>query len=287
MTNNPNIIEVNEQNFVSAVAKNSHRVPVFLDFYADWCAPCQTLMPILAKLAEEYQGKFIFAKVNSDEQKELANQFGVKSLPTVKIVRNEKTISEFQGAKTESELRELIEQVIDHEWTLLHQQAIEQIHLGELDDAANLLKKAYKLQPSNLAIKIDLASLLFQTKNTDDANSLLATFSKTDKQNSSVQSLLTRINYQHVIDDAPSATELEKIIGDNPNNLQARNQLIANMVLNSQYEQALQQLLELMKLEINTSQSTAKQGLLDVFNLLGNNGALVKRYRNKMSSILN
>jgi len=288
MTDNPNIIEINEQNFVSAVAENSHRVPVFLDFYADWCAPCQSLMPILTKLVQENQGKFIFAKVNSDEQKELAAQFGVKSLPTVKIIRNEKTIDEFQGVKSETELRELIEKVIDHEWNILHQQAIEKVHLGEFDEAIELLKKANQLQPIDLQIKIDLASILFQTKNNADANLLVESFSNSDKQDDRVKSLLTRISYQKIVDKAPSITVIEKKIAYDPMDLEARNQLIANLILTAQHELAMQQLLELMKLEIRTNnQSTAKQGLLELFNLHGNSGDLVKRYRNKMSSLLN
>ncbi|MFV2060767.1 MAG: tetratricopeptide repeat protein [Gammaproteobacteria bacterium] len=287
MTDNPNIIEINEQNFVSAVAENSNRVPVFLDFYADWCAPCQTLMPVLTKLAEEYQGKFIFAKVNSDEQKELAAQFGVKSLPTVKIVRNGKTIDEFQGAKSEHDLRELIEKVIDHEWNLLHQQAVALIHQGELDDAIALLREATQLQPLDLQIKIDLASILFQTGNTNEANSVIETFSETDKQNSSVIALLSRISYQQIVDTAPDLPELENILNKNPNDLEAREQLIATLIISAQYEQAMQQLLQLMKLEMNTKHCRAKKGMLDVFSLLGNSGELVKRYRSKMSSLLN
>jgi putative thioredoxin len=287
MTDNPNIIEINEQNFVSAVAENSKRVPVFLDFYADWCAPCKTLMPILTKLAQEYQGKFIFAKVNSDEQKELAAQFGIKSLPTVKIVKNEKTIDEFQGAKTEGELRELIEKVIDHEWNVLHQQAVEKIHLGELDNAITLLKEAYKLQPTDIQIKIDLASILFQTGDINEANTLIETFSETEKQHDNVKALLTRITYQQIAEKAPAVSELEASIQKNPTDLDARHQLIATMVLSGQYETAMEQLLELMKLEKNNKDSKGKQGLLDIFSILGNQDSLVKRYRSKMSSLLN
>ncbi|VAW91202.1 hypothetical protein MNBD_GAMMA22-2668 [hydrothermal vent metagenome] len=287
MTDTPYIIEVNEQNFVSAVAQNSNRVPVFLDFYADWCAPCKILTPLLSKLAQEYQGKFIFAKVNSDEQKELAAQFAIKSLPTVKIVRNEKTIDEFQGAKTENGLREIIERVIDQEWNILHQQAVAEIHQGKIDDAINLLKKAYELQPNDLAIKTDLASILYQTDNIADANQLLDSFSTQEKQDSNVKSLLTRIGYQKIVASAPAKAELETIIENNPKDLTARHQLIANLVSLGEYEPALQHLLEAMKLEIKSKETKAQQALIEVFSLLGNNGDLVKRYRAKMYSILN
>jgi len=287
MTDNPYIIEINEQNFVSAVAENSHRVPVFLDFYANWCAPCKALMPILSKLAEEYQGKFIFAKVNSDEQKELTAQFSVQSLPTVKIVKNETTISEFQGAKTETELREIIEQVIDHQWNILHQQAIAQLHQGKLEHALTLLKQAYQLQPTDIQLKVDLASILFQTKNITDANNIIETFSDSDKHSEQVQSLLTRISYQQIVEQAPPRTELELRLKENPDDLLLREQLVAYLVLEAQYESAMQQLLQLMKLEMNSDKSKAKKALLQLFNLLGGSGELVKRYRNKMFSILN
>ncbi len=86
MTESPHILEANAQNFAEHVLARFRSVPVLVDFWAAWCAPCRTLMPLLQCLAEEYQGKFLLAKVNSDEQQDLAGQYGVRSLPTVLLL---------------------------------------------------------------------------------------------------------------------------------------------------------------------------------------------------------
>ena len=88
MTDSPYVIEVSAETFPQIVLAGSRQQPVLVDFWADWCAPCKSLMPLLAKLAEEYRGKFILAKVNTEEQRELAAQFGIRSLPTVKLFKN-------------------------------------------------------------------------------------------------------------------------------------------------------------------------------------------------------
>ncbi len=98
MADSPYIFDANAQNF-QQVMESSYQVPILVDFWADWCQPCKTLMPILAKLANEYQGAFILIKVNSDEQQQLAAQFGVRNLPTVKVIKDGRIVDEFMGVQ--------------------------------------------------------------------------------------------------------------------------------------------------------------------------------------------
>ncbi len=123
MSESPYIHNVNAQNFQSVVLENSLKVPVLVDFWADWCQPCKTLMPLLAKLAEEYGGKFILAKVNSEEEQELAGHFGIKSLPTMKLFVDGQIVGEKMGALPESEIRAFIDQYITSESDSLMQSA--------------------------------------------------------------------------------------------------------------------------------------------------------------------
>ncbi len=91
-----------QDTFMADVIEGSKEVPVLVDFWADWCQPCQMLMPILAKLADEYQGKFILAKCDTDANQEIAMQLGIRSLPTVKLFVDGQPVDEFMGTKPES-----------------------------------------------------------------------------------------------------------------------------------------------------------------------------------------
>jgi len=102
-------IDVNGKNFGEKVVKQSKKIPVLVDFYATWCGPCQALKPILEKLAKEYKGRFLLAKIDVDKNTELAEKYNVMSIPAVKLFRNGKVESEFVGMMPESKLKEWLD----------------------------------------------------------------------------------------------------------------------------------------------------------------------------------
>ena len=95
------VIETNEQNFEKDVVEKSKQVAVLVDFYADWCMPCRMLAPILEKIAHDYGGKFILAKVNVDENRNLSQEYRIMSIPNVKLFKNGNVVDEFIGVMPE------------------------------------------------------------------------------------------------------------------------------------------------------------------------------------------
>src|SRR5690625_3863818 len=102
-------VDVTLDNAQQMIIDESFQRPVLVDFWADWCGPCKTLMPILEKLAEQYQGQFLLAQINADEHQALAAQSGVRSLDTVMLIKVGQPVDVFTGSQTEPQMRELLD----------------------------------------------------------------------------------------------------------------------------------------------------------------------------------
>lgn len=157
MSESPYIHNVGMQNFQQLVLEKSMAKPVLVDFWADWCQPCQTIMPMLTKLAEEYGGKFELAKVNADAEQELAAHFGIKSLPTMKLFYQGQLVDERMGALPESEIRAMLDKHIVSETDQLMQAAMSAYQQGQTEAALEMLNQALAKDPDNAELKVTIA----------------------------------------------------------------------------------------------------------------------------------
>ena len=286
MSDSPFIHNVTAENFQSLVIENSFKQPVLVDFWADWCQPCQALMPILAKLAEEYNGAFVLAKVNSDEQGELAAQAGVRSLPTVKLFVNGQIINEFMGALPEGQVREFLEPYITSATDEVLQQASTAYHEGRHQDALDMHNQALAEDPQNAKLKINIAKMVANNGDYESATALIDTLTDEQKDHPEVRELNAQIKLAGQLADIGDPEELQQRIEQNPDDLEARMQMANYLTASSQYEQALQLLLEVMQKDSAFNDGAARQGLLDLFDMLGNDNPLVKTYRRRMFTLL-
>lgn len=142
MAEHPYLYAVTEADFAARVVAASQEVPVLVDFWAGWCAPCRLLLPVLEKLATEYDGKLRVAKVNADEQPVLVQQFGVRSLPTVLVFRHGRVVEQFMGAQPESAIRQIIERHIEKPSDRLRTEAQQALKAGQAAQAVALLREA-------------------------------------------------------------------------------------------------------------------------------------------------
>lgn len=285
MANSPFVVEVTLENFQDVVIEGSKTHPVLVDFWAAWCNPCQVLLPLLTRLAEEFQGKFVLAKVNSDENQDLAGQFGVRSLPTVKLFKGGVSVDEFMGALPEGQIRQFLDKHLDRESDQLLRVATELLEAGQQEQALETLEKANAIDPGHLPIVLELATLLGKLGRTEDAEALLNALSFSDKQNPQVSGLLASLSLSKDISDLPTLEELERRIEADDSDLEAFYQAAVLEIQRSSYESAILKLLHIMKKDRTYQDDIGRKTLLQAFEMLGDS-PLVDTYRRQMFNIM-
>lgn len=279
-------IDINESNFAQEVIETSHKIPVLVDFWATWCEPCKSLMPVLTKLADEYAGQFRLAKVEIDQEQNLATQFAVRSVPTVKMVINGEIVDEFTGALPEGQIREFINKHLHTAEDSPLQQAIESYQQGETELALKKMQEILIAEPQNPQVRIEFANMLMREKRFDDARDLLNSLSADDKMNPAVLALLGQLESIDTVVGSPDIDVLLKTIEKEPDNCLAREQLSAHYKLRGDYVAAMDQLLEIVRRDRNYNDDAGRVGLLKIFDMLGHNHELVGQYRRKLAQIL-
>ena len=287
MANSAYSADVTQQSFDTLVLARSRELPVLVDFWAPWCGPCQTLMPVLAKLADEYRGKFFLAKVNSDTEQALAAHYGVKSLPTVKLFRNGQPVEEFMGAQPEKNIRALLDRHIPRASDTQVNNALLAAQSGKIDEALAILDKAVGEDPNNDRIHLERARLFAQLGRADDAEQALQALSSETKNGNDAIGIRAQLEFTRLAKNARSADQLLKAIGANTKDNTARFELAAQLVVGQQYEAALDHLLEIVRTDRKFNDDAARKAILSVFNLLGGKGDVVAQYRRKLSMTLN
>lgn len=294
MTNSPYLTDVSHATFDTEVLARSHKQPVLVDFWAAWCGPCRMLMPLLARLADEYQGRFHLAKVETDNERELAAQYGIRSLPTVKLFRNGTVVDEFMGAQTESTVRAFIDRHLPRAADAVIDRALQLNDAGRADEAIALLRTAIAEDGGYARPKLALARLLLTLpadRRTpamlDEGERLLASLPADRRDDADTVALRARLNLARAVVDSPSLAELDRTVAMDPGNSQARFALGVQQALREDYEAAMQQLLELVRRDRRYGDDAGRKTLINLFQLLGNQHPLVVKYRGLLSRALN
>ena len=287
MSESPYVFEVNQHNFAAVVVENSQRVPVLVDFWADWCQPCKTLTPLLSKLAQEYRGGFILAEVNADAEKALAGHFQVRSLPTVIVVWQGQIVDQMVGVQPESAYREMIDSLrADHPGAQVLEQVDALWQHGRQKQAVELLREALKQEPDRVELKVALADKLLQLDRGEEARTLLQSLPAEERNRPPASGLLARLQFADLAQGAPALAKLEVQVRAKPDDYAARRQLAARYVLAGNYEAALEQFMDILRRNPQFEDGAGRKGLIAIFEMLGNENPLVITYRRRLFSLL-
>ncbi len=286
MANSPFVMEVTVEDFYTTVLEASHQRPVLVDFWADWCAPCRTLGPMLDAIADSLQGTLLVAKVNTEEQQELAAQFGIRSLPTVKLFRNGQPVDEFMGALPEAEIRAFLDKHIPRESDNILAQADALMGQGEFEQAAALVEQAHLQDPDNPRTLLALARIQASRGEFDAAEHALNAMPLNEQDQPELLALRARLGFARTLVDAADLETLQQRLDRDEGDSEARYQLAVRQVVAEDYAAGLENLLTLLRKDRQYGDDTARKTMVQVFELLGGSGELVSRYRAKMTSAL-
>lgn len=286
MDANPHVIDVGTDTFEAQVLQQSLQVPVLVDFWATWCGPCKTLGPILEKLAAEYNGAFLLAKVDVDREQQLAAVFQVRSVPTVMLLKDGQLVDGFPGALPEGQLREFL---AHHGITPLEgaPAETEALEAPPADPHAEVLRlrKAIDAEPDKPELKLDLALALLAIGAAGEAEQLLDALPANLATDERAVRARARLAFAALLRDAPPADVLESAIAADPGDLRARHLLGVRHLVGGRSEDALEQFLEMLRRDRGYADGLPRKTLIDAFRVIEDED-LVGRYRRRMASLL-
>lgn len=286
MSSTPHVFDVTADTFQQKVMEASATTPILVDVWAEWCAPCKQLMPILQKLAAEYQGGFQLAKVNADEQQELTASLGVRSLPTVILVKNGQAVDGFNGALPESEIRKILEKHVEAPAEDPCETAHALWEAGNVDGALAILTELNQKDPENLDVLIDLAQLKAEQGDLDTAEQVLNSLPPEEKLQHKAKQLAARVKFLRQSGELPPEADLEATLAADPNNSEALHQLSLHKVLQEKNAEAMDLLIRLMQADSKYKDGIARTTLVELFEKLGNNNPDVRTYRRKLYTLM-
>jgi putative thioredoxin len=278
------VFDVDTTNFETEVLRASMTTPVLVDFWAEWCGPCKTLGPMLEKLAAEYNGAFRLGKVDVDKNQELAAMFGIRSIPTVMLVKDGQLLDGFAGALPEGQLREFLSrhvQPLDGETP--DEPALEQPE--DPAQAINRLQQEIAAQPDRSELKLDLALALMRNGQADTAEAELNALPANLATDARAVRLRSQLDLARALEGAPALGELRQRVQADPADWAARDLLGVRLLLEDDPAAGLDQFLAILEKARDWNDNAARKRLLAAFATL-DDAELVGRYRRRMASLL-
>ena len=258
MADAPYKIVATDQNFAQAVIAASERQPVLVDFWAPWCGPCRTLMPLLDRIADDYGGRFVLAKVNTDEEQRIAGHFAIRSIPTVMLIHRGEVVEQFVGVQPESAIRGLLDK-----------------HLG-----------AAPAEPDATTALLDAAAMQLELRDVAAATQAIRQLEAAQPEHPALLLLRAQLAFVEAANAHPDVPALRARLDVNPADLEARHAFAAHHALAGDYATALAEWLEMMRRDRRYGDELARRSLLLAFAALGEGHDLVLATRRRMASLL-
>lgn len=279
------IVNIDATNAAALLIDESHNRPVVVDFWADWCAPCKVLMPLLEKIATEYQGAFLLAKVNADQQPGIAQQLGVRNLPTVIVIQGGQPVDGFAGAQPESVVRRMLEKYLPKPWDGLLQRGLDAMAQGDFSAALMPLRQAWTESKQRYDISLTYAQALIESQRLDEAEAILDGI-KAAERDADYEQLRAHLAIQREASVSPEIQLLEQQLAASEDDFRLRLQLVEAYAEHGQLRDAMEHLIAILRKDLHHADGATKRRLLDMIKSLGKGDPLAAEYQRKLYSLL-
>jgi len=277
-------IEAGEDNFEADVLERSHEVPVLVDFWAPWCGPCRVLGPVLEKLADEYSGKFVLAKINVDESPSLAGAFGVQGIPAVKLIKDGEIAGEFTGALPEPAVREMLSRYLPSEYDEQADEAADLEEQGKPAEAQAIYQSILDAEPTHAKSLLGLGRVLMNAGDRDGALGTLERISPAAEERKIADRLIARLQLQG--DQSADEATLRQKLAAQPDSLEARFELAQALAANEKFEEDLSEFLDIVKSDREFRDDGARKAMVQIFDVLPPDDPLIDKYRSELAKVL-
>jgi putative thioredoxin len=279
------IVNIDAGNAAALLIEESHKRPVVADFWSDRSAPCKVLTPLLEKIATEYQGAFLLAKVNADQQPGIAQQLGVRNLPTVMVIQGGQPVDGFAGAQSETFVRKMLEKYLPKPWDALLQQGLAAMELGDFNGALAPLRQAWVESRQQHDITLAYTHALVESLRLDEAATVLDGVRMADRD-AGYEQLRAQLQIKREAAKSPEIEALEQQLAASPDDLDVRYQLGVQYTNNKQFREAMEHLIAILRKDLGHGDGNTKRMLLDTIASLGKGDPLAVEYQRKLYSLL-
>lgn len=285
MSASPYVVNVTRETFQQDIVQKSMEVPVVIDFWAPWCNPCQQLAPILEGLADEMGGKFILAKVNTDEQPEIAQAFRIESLPTVFAMIQGQPVDQFAGALTAEQVREWVSRLLPSPTQQLAQEAMALIE-SDPKGAESKFREALMLSPDEDSLKIMLARVVLTQGRLDECATIIEELEKRGFLEPEAERVKSELDVRRTAAESGGVDAARKAAEADPTNLTLQIHLAEAYAASQQHRKALELCLGIVQNDFGEARAEAKTTMVKIFDMLGPASELTGEFRRKLATAL-
>ena len=287
-----NAIDVNHGNFEEVVLLGSTGTAVLVDFWAPWCAPCRSLAPVLERIATEFAGRLTLAKVNTDEEPDLARAYGIRGIPNCKLFVDGRVVDEFTGVLPEAAVREFITKSVPSAATSLVEEAKSRLIEDDATGALELLDQALAIDPDDEDAALTRMEALLVAARPSDAQAVADELASPERDGTrpvrdALRLATLRARAQLALGGSEDLDSLARKAASSPDDPQSRLDYANALAARGDYKRALDELLSIVDSDRAYHDEAARKAMLTIFEALGADSDLARKYRRELASTMN